>query len=109
LILYVELFGGERAGSDTGGICFDDANGFLDALRWDAETRADAANGRWRGSDIGISSEIEVKHGRIGAFTEDTFIGIERSFHESNSINHVIPQFLCVCLSSDVSVVGCTL
>ena len=68
------MFGREWAGTDTSGICLYDANDFLDSLRWDAETSADAADGARGRGDIGISSKIEVKHKRICTFNENALV-----------------------------------
>src|SRR5271169_2003433 len=103
--MYIELFGRERASTNTCGICFDDADSFDDTLRGDAESSAHATDRCGRGCDIWIRSKIEVKHDRISALTENTLVREEGTLHECNRINNIIAQFLSISLfQSDYAV-----
>lgn len=80
--MYIELLGREWTRSDTRGVRFDDSDGFLDFLRWNSETSTNPANGCRRGSDVGISSEIEIQHDCVSTFAQYSFLISESSLHE---------------------------
>jgi len=68
--VFVELFGGEGAGADTGGVGLDDTDDVGDASGVQGETLDGTAEAGRRGGDKGVSSVVEVEHERVGTLDQ---------------------------------------
>jgi len=68
--VFVELFGGEGAGADAGGVGLDDADDMSDAGGVQGETLNGTAEAGGRGGDEGVGSVVEVEHERVGTLDQ---------------------------------------
>ena len=68
----VVLFGRERPGADARGVRLGDAEHVVERTRPDPRARRGLPRHRVGGGHVGIGAVIDVEHGALGAFEQDT-------------------------------------
>ena len=97
--VFVELFGGEGARADTGGVGLDDADDVGDAGGVQGETLNGTAEAGGRGGDVGVGAVVEVEHERVGTLNQGVG-GVLVLLQEGELVDDVGLQDLAEFLSS---------
>lgn len=94
----IELFGGEGAGADAGGVGLDDADDVGDASGVQRQTLDGTAEAGGRGGDEGVGTVVKVEHERVGTFNQSVG-GVLVLLQEGKLVNDVGLQDLAEFLS----------
>ncbi len=86
------VFGRKRAAADAGDIGLRDANDAVDPGRGDTGARASAAGGRARTCHERVGPVVDIQHGPLRAFEEDSFAGAHAFVQQPRRIAHERPD-----------------
>lgn len=86
---HVELFGGERTGSNPRRVGLDDTNDVSNSLGWQSKSRADSSDTSGRTGHVGVGTKVEIEHEGIGSFDEDALLLRHCSVEERRSVDDV--------------------
>lgn len=79
----------EGPGTNSCRVGFHNTDSRLNSLGRNTKTSEDTTNTGVAGSDIGVSTEVNIEHGRVGSFSNNALIAISECLvHEVNTVNN---------------------
>jgi hypothetical protein len=92
---YIELFSGEGASTNAGGVSFDNPNGAPNHFGGYTETGADTANRSRRRGDVRVGSKVKVEHQSIGPFHKNSLPRCDGFVDVGDTVYDIWPQSFC--------------